>query len=184
MRRSALLSALVAAVLAALLLAPRVRADFDVRVTAPEGFADGLTRVLVLAVECDESVDCGQVEERTVTELRRLHPGFEVVAPERLRRALFALGRTAYAEDVRGRLIEELEVDGILEVRIPFGNRGDGFGGRRRSEARVELRLVSPDGTLRMSGDGTGRPKNVVSGTERVAGTVIEKILAEAFGKR
>jgi hypothetical protein len=35
-----------------------------------------------------------------------------------------------------------------------------------------------------MSGRGTGRPKNVVSGTERVAGTVIEKILLEAFGRR
>jgi hypothetical protein len=64
---------------------------------------------------------------------------------------------------------------------VPFANRGDGFGGHRRSEVRVEVRLVSRDGALRMSGRGTGRPKNVVSGTERVAGTVIEKILGRAF---
>ena len=33
-----------------------------------------------------------------------------------------------------------------------------------------------------MSGRGSGRPKNVVSGIERVVATVIEKILLKAFG--
>ena len=42
--------------------------------------------------------------------------------------------------------------------------------------------LVGHDGRLLMQGRGSGRPKNVVSGTERITSTVIEKILVKAFG--
>jgi hypothetical protein len=33
-----------------------------------------------------------------------------------------------------------------------------------------------------MHGTGTGRPRNVVTSPERVAGNVVEKILERAFG--
>jgi hypothetical protein len=159
-------------------------ADFDVDVTAPPGFADGLTRVVVLAVECHESVDCGQVEDRIAEELGNVKAPFEVVEPKKVREELFALGHADYDEAVRAALLEKLGVDGVLELRVPFANRGDGPGGRRRSEVQLSLRLVTVDGALRLNARGSGRPLNVVSGTERVAGTVVEHILAEAFPRR
>ncbi len=161
-----------------LLAAGPAAADFDAEVTTLPGFAEKLTRVAVIAVACHESVDCGQAEELT-----NLAPGFAVVLPAAVRAEVFARGATILTDELRPAVLEALAVDGVLELRVPFANRGDGFGGRRRSEVRVEVRLVTTGGELRLSARGTGRPKNVVSGTERVAGTVIEKILAKAFGR-
>jgi len=166
------------------LSATTARADFNADVTAPKDFAAGLTRVAVIAVECHEAVDCGQVEDAAAEELVNLKPGFAVVPTSAVRQELFARGVTSMTPELRGPVLEKLGADAVLEIRVPFANRGDGFGGRRRSEARVELRLVTADGALRMSGRGSGRPKNVVSGTERVASTVIEHILAKAFPGR
>ncbi len=167
-----------------MLVALPAHADFNVDVTASPGFAAGLTRVAVIAVDCHESVDCTQVEDATALELSEREPPFEVLSPVRLREELFALGETALTDELRPSVLATLGVDGVLELRIPFANRGDGFGGRRRSEVRVEVRLVTTDGQLRLSARGTGRPKNVVSGTERVASNVIEKILLKAFSRR
>jgi hypothetical protein len=176
--------AVVAAVLLSLALGGAARADFDVQVTALPGFAAGLTRVAVLAVACHDSVDCGQVEDAAAEELTNRKPAFAVVPPSDLREKLFARGSTTLTDELRQSILDELGVDGVLEIEVPFASRGDGFGGSRRSEVRVEVRLLTRAGELRMTGRGTGRPKNVVSGTERVAGTVVEKILLEAFGRR
>jgi hypothetical protein len=164
------------------LAAVPARADFDVDVTAQPGFADGLTRVAVVAVQCHESVDCAQVEDAAAEELSERKPPFEVLPPARVRDALFAAGASSLTDELRVSILSSLAVDAVLELRVHFANRGDGFGGRRRSEVRVEVRLVSTDGKLLLNARGTGRPKNVVSGTERVAATVVEKILLEAFG--
>ena len=160
------------------------RADFDVDVNAPRDFAAGLARVAVVAVDCHDAVDCNEVEDAAAEELTNVAPGFAVVPPQAIRDELFARGATSLSAELRPAVLEKVGADAVFEVRVPFANRGDGFGGRRRSEVRVEVRLVGLDGTLRMSGRGTGRPKNVVSGTERVAATVIEKILARAFPGR
>ena len=167
-----------------LLIALPSRADFNVDVEASPQFAAGLSRVAVIAVQCHESVDCAQVEDAAAEELSERKPPFEVVPPSQVREQLFAAGSTTLTDELRPTVLEALAVDGVLELRVPFANRGDGFGGTRRSEVRVEVRLVTTAGELRLSARGTGRPKNVVSGTERVAGTVIEKILLEAFGRR
>ncbi len=176
MRRALLAAAILS------LAAGAARADFDAEVTASPDFTAGLRRVAVIAVACHESVDCTQVEDAAAEELTGRKPGFEVVSPSAIRDELFARGATELSDDLRPAILEKLGVDGVLEIRVPFANRGDGFGGKRRSEARVEVRLVTREGELRMSGRGSGRPKNVVSGTERVVGTVIEKILLKAFG--
>ena len=151
------------------------RADLDELVEGP-GNAAGIGSVLG-----DESVDCAQVEDAAAEELGNRKPSFAIVPPARVREALFAAGASELTDELRAALLDELGADGVLEIRVPFANRGDGFGGRRRSEARVEVRLVARDGRLLMTGRGTGRPKNVVSGSERVAATVVEKILVKAF---
>ena len=178
MRRLLTVAALVG------LSATAARADFDAEVTAPKDFAAGLTRVAVIAVECHDAVDCHQVEDAAAEELTNVNPGFAVVPTSAIRDELFARGATSLTPELRAPILEKLGADAVFEIRVPFANRGDGFGGRRRSEARVEVRLVTPEGALRMSGRGSGRPKNVVSGTERVASTVIEHILAKAFPAR
>ena len=170
--------------LALFLGASASRADFNAEVTAQPGFADGLTRVAVVAVSCHESLDCAQVEDAAAEELTNRRPPFAVVSPAEVREQLFASGASELTEEARATALDALGADGVLEIRVPFANRGDGFGGTRRSEARVEVRLVARDGRLLMSGRGTGRPKNVVSGSERVAATVIEKILVKAFSGR
>ena len=177
---------LASGLLAALLCvtASAARADFDAEVTAPTNFTAGLKRVAVVAIDCHEAVDCNQVEDAVAEELTNLRPGFEVVAPSAVREELFARGVTSLSAELRSPVLETLAADAVLEIRVPFASRGDGFGGSRRSEARVEVRLVTADGTLRMSGRGSGRPKNVVSGTERVASTVVEHVLAKAFPGR
>ncbi|HET9767634.1 MAG TPA: hypothetical protein VFS60_12345 [Thermoanaerobaculia bacterium] len=164
------------------LVSAAAHADFNVEVTAKPDFAAGLARVAVIAVVCHESIDCSEVEDRAAEELAERKPGFEVVAPSDVRKEVFDRGAAALTDELRPAVLDKLNADGVLEIRIPFANRGDGFGGSRRSEVRVEVRLVNRKGEVRMTARGSGRPKNVVSGTERVAGTVIEKILLEAFG--
>lgn len=159
-----------------------LHADFDAEVTKAPGFDSGIGAVALVTVSCHESVDCAEVEDRAAADLGTRGLRFRVIPPDSVRRALFERGSTSMTDDVRQAVLDEVGADAVLEISIPFGNRGDGFGGRRRSEVRVEVRLVTRGGELRLSGRGSGRPKNVVSGTERVAGNVLERIFDEAFG--
>lgn len=178
LKRVALLVILLAAT------STSVHADFDAEVSKSPDFASGISTVAIVTVACHESVDCAQVEDRVAEDLGDRQLGLRVVPPRAMRQALFARGSTSMTEDVRGQVLDEVGADAVLEISIPFANRGDGFAGHRRSEVRVEIRLVTRSGELRLSGRGSGRPKNVVSGTERVAGTVLEKIFDRAFGSR
>ena len=71
----------------------------------------------------------------------------------------------------------------MVELEIPFAERGDGFGGTRRSSIRVDIALVSEDGRILMTATGTRRPKNVVSGPERVVGKTLDEFVDRVFGK-
>jgi hypothetical protein len=44
------------------------------------------------------------------------------------------------------------------------------------------LRLVRPTGEILFLGEGTGRPKNILSSPEKAGGEVAERIFAEVFG--
>lgn len=160
------------------------RADFNADAIAAPDFPAGLRRVAVIAVNCHESIDCGEVEDAVAADLVERKPGFAVVAPNAVRTELFARGVTELTDELRPAILEKLQADGVLEINVPYASRGDGFGGRRRSEVRVELRLAGTDGRLHLSGRGSGRPKNVVSGTERVAGTIIGQILDKVLPRR
>ena len=64
---------------------------------------------------------------------------------------------------------------------MPFAKKGSGWGGNEKSQVTVEMTLVRPTGAILLHGVGNGRPLNVVSSPERVAGNVIEKLFEEAF---
>lgn len=157
-------------------------AGTTVTVTAPKGFADGLHRVALVVDQCVPEVDCSDVGRRaTATIVAELKLPLSFVSEAQVREALFKMGATSYSKERRADLATALSADAILEIDIPFAERGDGYGGRQGSEAKVEVRLVKASGEILMSGSGLGRPTNVVTSPERVADRTIKEILQKAF---
>ena len=168
-----------------LLGAGTLEASTKVTVTAPEGFADGIVRVALVAAECAPELDCPSVLARLASTMKgELKLPLKIVDDGAVRTALFKKGATDYSESHRAELAEALSLDAIFEIRIPFAERGDGWGGRQGSESKVELRLVKPSGEILMSGTGFGRPVNVVTSPERVADRTLKEILEKAFEKK
>lgn len=151
-------------------------------VTAPKGFADGIKKIALVTAQCAPQLDCPDVLRRvTATMKSELKLDFVIVADTHVREALFKLGASSFSKEHRAALGESLGLDALLEIDIPFAERGDGYGGRQGSETKVELRLVRPGGELLMSGSGFTRVKNVVSSPERVADLTVKEILKKAF---
>jgi hypothetical protein len=117
-------------------------AAFEVNVTAPPGFADGVKRIAVVTATCHEMLNCPQIEQTVVAKLAQMNLGIAVVSEAEVRRVLFAKGETAYRTELREQLAGDLQLDALMELEIPYGKRGEGYGGRRGSEVKVDLRLV------------------------------------------
>jgi hypothetical protein len=174
--RTALLALLCVA------LAAPAAADFRTTVTKAEGFTPAsIRRVAVVTVECHEVTDCARIEQKVFLEFQGSALGLEVIPEQRIREYLFAHGHTAYDPSLRQALAAEFDLDALAELRIPFAEKGDGFGGHRRSQVKVELALVDPGGKILVHGVGTGRPLNVVTSPERVAGNVVEELVEKIF---
>lgn len=168
----------VAPTLVLLVLVPAsASAGYKVNVTAPDGFAEGLSRVAIVTTECGEGLNCRDIERQVRVELNRMAPGFLVVSgvPE----ALLGLGSVDYTTDLRAELAEELQVDALLELTLPRGEKG--VAGWKGSEATVRLQLVTPTGEILMAGEGTGRARNTLSSPENIARATAERILKKAF---
>jgi hypothetical protein len=162
-----------------------LNASTKVTVTAPDGFAEGIVKVALVAAECAPELDCPSVLARLASTMKgELKLPFKIVDDSAVRNVLFKKGATEYSESHRAELAEALSLDALFEIRIPFANRGDGFGGRQGSESKVELRLVKPSGEILMTGTGFGRPMNVVTSPERVADRTLKEILEKAFEKK
>ncbi|MCH9651678.1 MAG: hypothetical protein K0U98_25855 [Deltaproteobacteria bacterium] len=157
-------------------------AAFRTTVTKSDDFKQvELSRVAVVTAECYKTVDCSAIERKVYAEALKMKVRFKVVPESRVRDSLFSQGHTKYNIDLRQALADSLDLDGLIELRIPFAEKGDGYGGRKGSEVKVELLLIRPDGGILIHGVGTGRPANVVTSPERVAGNLVEKILKKAF---
>jgi hypothetical protein len=168
----------------ALVAATPALAGFQETITKGEGFpADPreLGRIAIFVTECDPALDCSRLVAFAIQETADSDVGITVVPETSVRQALFSAGKTAYEPEMREALMEELELGGVLEIHVPHAERSDGFGGRTKSQVKVEMVLLGPDGSVLMHAVGTGRPLNVMSSPERVAGTVIENILREAW---
>jgi len=151
-------------------------------VTAPKDFATGINRIALVADQCAPQLDCPDVLRRvTATMKSELKLEFVIVADTHVREALFKLGATSFSKEHRAALGEALNLDALMEIDVPFAERGDGYGGRQGSETKVEIRLVKPTGEVLMAGSGFGRPNNVVTSPERVADRTIKEILEKAF---
>lgn len=161
------------------------QAKFKATVTKAEGFdAETVSKVVVVTRQCHAVVDCSAIERKIAAEIHALDLPFTPVPELLVRQFLFDRGTTELTKELRTELAEEFGADALLEVSVPYAEKGDGFGGRRGSQVKVEIYLVRPGGEILVHGVGTGRPKNVVSGPERVAGNIAERILKKAFGSR
>lgn len=168
--------------LALALLAAPTEAKFRATVTKAEGFSKSqLKRVIFVTSQCNETLDCSNMERRIHGELQEMNLGFHIVPEQAVRKILFENGHTEYSPDLRELLSEKLELDGIFELKVPYSERGDGWAGDRRSMVKIEVSLVDQEGRILLHGVGTGRPLNVVSSPERVASNVVAEIFHEAF---
>jgi len=166
----------------AMLAAHEVEAKWQINVVVAEDFdVTDLEKIAIVTVECAEVVECSAIERKAYREAMTMRLGFRIATEKQVREALFSGGHTEYSTELRGFLVEELGLDGVLELKIPFAKRGEGYGGRRGSEAKVEMVLVNPEGAILLHGVGVGRPKLVVTSPERVAGNVVERLLEKAF---
>ncbi|MEM9554590.1 MAG: hypothetical protein AAGC60_10045 [Acidobacteriota bacterium] len=170
--------------LSLLVVAP-ASAKFSATVTKAKAYdPSAIAKVAVITTECHEVVDCGRLERRIVIEAQEMPVSFTVVPEEEVREFLFAEGHLSFTPELRGVIAEAFGIDAFLELRVPFAERGDGFAGNRRSSVKIELLLTKVDGAILLHGVGTGRPLNVVSSPERVAGNVVEEIFMQAFESR
>lgn len=159
-------------------LAPSsAQAEYKVTVTAPPGFAGGLSWVAIVTTECGEGLTCRDIEQQVRVELSRMQPGFQVVRG--LPEALLSIGAVDYSTDLRAELAETLQVDALLDLTVPRGEKG--VYGWKGSEATVGLQLVSPTGEVLMAGEGPGRARNTLSTSENIARATAERILKQAF---
>lgn len=164
-----------------LLLAAPLAAGFKTTVTGIDDWRDGVETVAIVVTECAEQVGCAELVQEAQQRLVAMEPGFAVVPERSVREFLFSQGHTAYAPELRELLAEEFGLDAILELKVPFAKKGSGWGGNEKSQVTVEMTLVRPTGAILLHGVGNGRPLNVVSSPERVAGNVVEKLFEEAF---
>ena len=176
------ISMLAFTVLCAFLCAGTAQAKFKVTVTTAKDFKiEDLKKVAVVTTQCHEVLECADLERRAISEISNLRVGFRAVPETLLRDFLFQHGATEYTPELRQAIADHFKIDAFLELKIPFAEKGDGFGGRESSQVKLELRLTDLEGAILLFGVGTGRPNNVVSSPERVAGNVVEKIVKKAF---
>ena len=167
-----------------MLLIPAVALEgaTEVTVTKSSKFArDAVSRVAIVTLDCSEAINCSNLAERSIEELEELRLPFEVIPETALRQLYFDHDIEGYSADQRAFLLETLKLDGLIEVSVPFASRSGGWGGTTRSQTRVEVELVLPDGTVLFRGIGHGRPLNVVSSPEKLTARLIKEIFEEAY---
>jgi len=158
-------------------------AGYKVDVTTKPDFRLGLSKILVVAVECYESLDCRNVERQVGAKVPKLTGGINVVPQDTVSQALLELGKTKYDLSIREELLRKFAADAVLELDIRHGEKGSPALGKG-SEATVSLRLVKADGSLLLAGEGSGRARNTISSPENIAREVSERILEKAFERK
>ena len=155
-------------------------AGFTVEVTRGPGFDPAsLAKVVVVAAECHEALDCRRLEREVAAELAKAEPRIQVASGEPVYSELLRLGKERYGIDLREQLTKALSADAVLEIVAPHARPG--MAAVKRSEVKLTLRLVRPTGEILFLGEGIGRPKNTVSSPEKAGGEVAERVFAEVF---
>lgn len=167
--------------LTALALAPTIPcfAGYKVDVTTKPGFGEHLSKVVVVTVICHERLDCRDIERKIGAKIPDIAPKLIVVPIDQVSQALLEVGKTKYEPSLRQQLLSKFAADAVLEVDVPYGEKG--VFGWKGSESAVSLRLIATDGTLLLAGQGSGRARNTLSSPENIAREIAERILDKAF---
>lgn len=155
-------------------------AAYKVNFTAAEGFPSGLNKVAIVTVDCHEMLNCREIERRLSLDLRALVPGFRVATAKDVHEALFDLGEASYDESIRSELCESMDADAVIELKVPYGEKG--IYGQNTTKSKVFVKIVSKDGEILLTGEGSGRG-TTVSTPEGVATKTARKLLKKALGK-
>ncbi|MCG8458444.1 MAG: hypothetical protein MI919_19380 [Holophagales bacterium] len=183
MRRFLIVFLTVAIVLAQ---APAAGAAFRENLTESERWKElrgEVDRLLVTVPECHLVMDCSKLREKIHERVADDGPKIRLVGEAEWREYLFGLGKTSYTPELRAAAMEHFEVAAIAEIKILDARRSEGFGSATRSVVNLELTIYDADGAVLIHASGTGKPKNVVSGPEKVGGRVVGRILKKAFGR-
>lgn len=178
MRRIAVRPLLATAFLLAVPLS--THAAYKVSFTAAEGFPSGLKKVAIVTVDCHEMLNCREIERRLSLDLRALVPGFWVATDKDVHEALFNLGAASYDEPLRTELCKSLDADAVIELDVPYGEKG--VYGQNTTKSKVFVRIMSKEGEILLTGEGSGRG-STVSTPEGVAAKTALKLLKQALGK-
>lgn len=155
-------------------------AGFTVEVTRGPGFDPAsLAKVVIVAAECHEALDCRRLEREVASELAKAEPKIQIVSGEPVYSELLRLGKERYGIDLREQISAALSAYAVLEVVAPHARPG--MAAVKRSEVKLTLRLVRPTGEILFLGEGIGRPKNTISSPEKAGGEVAERVFAEVF---
>lgn len=168
------------------LLAVSVQAAFQETLTASERWKDvkpTVDRLLVVAADCHDVMDCTNFEQRIHERVAEDGPKIRLVAETEWREFLFGLGKTSYSPELRAQAMEHFGLEAIAEVKIVDARRSEGFGSSTRSVVNLELTIFAADGGVLVHASGTGKPKNVVSGPEKVGARIVGRILEKAFAR-
>lgn len=159
---------------------PLAEAGYKIDVTSQPDFAESVTKVIVVTTQCHETINCTEVEDQVVARMAMKRPAFSIVPVKLVKQELLAMGHTEYSTDLRHDLAAAFEASAILEMEVTHGQKGV-YGGKG-SESAASIKLVQPDGSILMFGEGSGRARNTLSSPEAIARTVILRILDKAFG--
>ncbi len=158
---------------------PAAEAGYQIDVTTQPGFTEVLDKIIVVTTGCDEMINCTEVERQVVGHIRMKQPAFSIVPVQRIKQELLKMGHTEYSADIREDLAAALGGNAILEIEVTHGQKGV-YGGKG-SESAASVKLVQPDGSILLFGEGSGRARNTLSSPEAIARAVIIRILKKAF---
>ena len=165
-------------------LAAPAQAGSTVIVNKAEGWDPStIAHVAVVVTSCSGSVNCDAVTQSVA---KALLGKWSTVPTQSVSQALMKLGAAEYSEGIRAALTtalstEDKPVQAIVEVSVPFTEAGGGWGTDRRTEVVLKIVVRLPGGAILMTANARRRPKNVVTGPERVLGKLAGQVFAEVF---
>jgi hypothetical protein len=167
-------------------------AGYDVVVNGASGWRGNVGKMAIAPAVCPPEVDCIWLNETIADEVEGYSDSLSTVDSTIVSQALFEAGADQLTAENSVLLAEELGVQSFLIVVVghsgdeqvgalgfPIGSGMFAMGAAKRSQASVEVRIVSADGKLMAKGYGYGD-----SGFRKkkgVLGKTFAEILAELF---
>jgi len=182
---------LAVAVLGLAVVSPLV-ATFDAEANKVGDFRDVCKKVVVAPMECPPDLNCLRLETDLVA-LLRVHAGLQVIGAAAVRKALFDLGLSTDAPDLRERMLDHFEADAIVVAGVPgFEVQSKGATAvwtgttmiaapNERKIGATTLAVIGRDGRKLLEGSAQGSSKNPYRTEQGFVAKMFRLILEKAF---